>query len=70
MEPCTCKTCKKVEAEDGQVRCRNCHAAFRRWLDGGIAYQPMWDGVIAAPSDADEPKSRLDRALAQRRSDG
>jgi len=67
MEPCMCKTCKVVEAEDGQVRCRGCHAAFRRWLDGGAAYQPMWDGVISAPSDSDEPRSRLDRALARRR---
>ncbi len=67
MEPCMCKTCKKAETEDGQVRCRHCHAAFRRWLDGGISYQPMWDGVVSAPANSDEPKSRLDRALAQRR---
>ena len=70
MEPCMCKTCKVAEAEDGEVRCRHCHKAFRRWLDGGAVYQPMWDGVISAPSDSDEPRSRLDRALAQRRGDG
>jgi hypothetical protein len=64
MEPCLCKTCKKLEAEDGQVRCRGCHAAFRRWLDGGEVYQPLWDGVISAPADADEPRTNLDRALA------
>lgn len=69
MEQCMCKTCKKVEAEDGEVRCRHCHRAFRRWLDGGEFYQPQWDGVISAPSDADEPRSRLDRALSQRKED-
>ena len=36
---------------------------------GGEFYAPMWDGVIAAPSDADEPKTRLDRALAQKRTE-
>ena len=69
MEPCKCKTCKTRDAEDGEVRCRACHKAFRRWLDGGEFYAPMWDGVIAAPSDADEPKTRLDRALAQKRTE-
>lgn len=65
-----CKTCKRREREDGEVRCRPCHSAFRRWLDGGAFYQPQWDGVVAAPADADKPKSRMDLALAQRGRDG
>lgn len=65
-----CRSCKTREAEDGYCRCRGCQKAFRRWLDGGPFYQPQWDGVVGAPSDADEPRSRLDRALAQRRNDG
>lgn len=68
MEP-LCKTCKRRETEDGQVRCRPCHSAFRKWLDGGAFYEPQWNGVVSAPADADEPRSRLDRALAQRRAD-
>ena len=59
-----CRTCKLVDAEDGEVRCRTCHRAFRRWLDGGVFYAPLWDGVVAAPSDSDEPRTAQDRALA------
>jgi hypothetical protein len=61
---CACKTCKVADSEDGQVRCRECHAAFRHWLDGGEHYEPLWNGVVGAPSDADEPRTNLDRALA------
>jgi hypothetical protein len=67
MEPCMCKTCKTAEAEDGEIRCRTCHRAFRRWLDGGAYYEPLWNGVVSAPSDADEPRTNLDRALAQKK---
>lgn len=69
MEPCTCKTCKTAEAEDGEVRCRKCHAAFRRWLDGGVFYEPLWNGVVSAPSDSDEPRTAVDRALALKKKD-
>jgi hypothetical protein len=64
-----CRTCKIAAVDDGNCRCRVCHRAFRRWLDGGNTYQPMWNGVVGAPADSDEPRSRLDRALAQRRTD-
>jgi hypothetical protein len=64
---CLCKTCKTREPEDGEVRCRTCHKAFRRWLDGGEFYVPMWNGLVSAPADSDDPKTRLDRALAKKR---
>jgi hypothetical protein len=37
------------------------------WLDGGAYYTPLWDGVVSGPVDQDAPLSRLDRALALRR---
>jgi hypothetical protein len=66
VETCMCRTCKRAEAEDGQVRCRPCHRRYRNWLTGGDFYQPLWDGVVRAPEDADDPRSLLDRALAQK----
>lgn len=59
-----CKTCKTRRALDRQVRCKGCHKLFLAWLDGG--YEPEWNGVVGAPADADEPRSTLDRALANR----
>ena len=67
METCNCKTCKVAEAEDSEIRCRKCHAAFRRLLDGGAFYEPLWNGVVSAPADSDDPKTKMDRALAQRK---
>ncbi|OFV83243.1 MAG: hypothetical protein A2W26_13230 [Acidobacteria bacterium RBG_16_64_8] len=64
VESPMCRTCKKVEPEDGQVRCRGCHAKFREWLDGGAHLVPVWNGVIADPTDEYQDSS-LHRALAQ-----
>lgn len=62
VEPCMCRTCKRVEVEDGQVRCRECHAKFREWLDGGPSITPAWNGVVADPTES-YPDSSLHRAL-------
>lgn len=59
-----CRTCQTRRALDRQVRCNTCHKAFKEWLDGG--YEPEWNGVVSAPTDSDEPRSTLDRALALR----
>ncbi len=61
---CQCKTCKTADSEDGEVRCRACHKKYRQWLEGSAHYTPLWDGVVSAPADADEPRTNLDRALA------
>lgn len=66
MEP-TCKTCRIAPTEDGEVRCRECHKAFRRWLDGVNAYSPTWDGLVVGPSHQDKPVSRLDKVLARKK---
>ncbi len=67
MDPRKCKSCEKKTM---RVRCIACEAALQQWLSGGPHYTPMWNGVVSAPPDADEPRSSLDRALALKPDNG
>lgn len=64
MAPQKCKSCERLTT---RFRCAKCEKDFQQWLSGGPHYVPEWDGVVNAPADSDEPRSSLDRALAQKK---